>query len=284
MTMPKPSIAAPLALCHGRILAGLTAPAYRAALVLISHAKPNGIFDITKPELEALAGLRLDAADRFLERLRDSQLACEGNASPAFAEIVYVPGIQQRLAGIIKGRLSPEMLDEISSLRWSGQRLQLDAGELAKLTTVPGILLWLRLAIERQTATDSTFSLRLRDEGAASIFGPYTARAAINRKTKSEGEFKWTSLSRIYEQLIEPGVRDLWTAIDGYVVDARPAVPERGRGRAWSHVEITMAKLRPMPSLRELNEAAARKAEYDATKHSNVDPARAREKAAADDA
>lgn len=276
-------ISVPLAFGHGRIPAGLTAPAMRAALVLIARANPSGEFDIMKPELEALAGLRLDAADRFFDRLRGSQLACDGVALPAFDSIEYVPGVQKRLAGIIRGRLSPEVLHEITLPRWSGQRLQVDAGELAKLTTVPGILLWLRLGVERQSGRGQEFRLRLTDEDAAGIFGPYTGRAAIKRKTKSEGEFQWTSLSRIYDQLIGPGIKDLWDAIEGAVVDARPVVPERGRGRAWSHVEITMSKLRPMPSLRELQAASNSALDYERRKHKPTDPAKAREKLEVDD-
>lgn len=261
------SISGPLGLAQGVILAGLTAPAYRAAVVLISRANASGVFDITKPELERLAGLRLDATDRFLERLRVSQIACAGGLDAAFDEIEYVPGIQNRLAGIIRGRLSPGLLMELHSPRWSGRRLDLDAGELSKLTTVPGILLWLRLAAERQGSSTSDFRLRLKEEDAAAVFGPYVERAAIKRHTKKDGEFQWTSLSRIYEQLIAPAVKDLWSALDGHVVDARPAAIERGHGKAWSHVEITMQRLAPMPSLRELNLQEIERHDYAVRKH-----------------
>ena len=37
-------------------------------------------------------------------------------------------------------------------------------------------------------------------------------------------------------QLITPAVSDLWTVIDGQVVDARATVPEKGRERALSDV------------------------------------------------
>ncbi|QYO78391.1 hypothetical protein [Devosia salina] len=275
--MPSIAVSVPLALASGRMLTGLTAPAYRAALVLISRAGNGSSFSITKPELEQLAGLRLDNADRLLERLRSSTLAVDGVAVPAFDSIEYTPGVQKRLAGIISGTISPEFMDEISRLQWRGQKVSLDTGELVKLTTVPGILLWLRLAIERQSGSNEDFRLRLTDMDAVAIFGPYAQRAAIKRTTKSEGTFQWTSLSRIHEQLIAPAVKDLWTAIDGQVVDARPAVPERGRGRAWSYVEISMSKLRAVPSLRELNEAMKAKAEYDERKHIVTDPAKARE-------
>src|SRR5690606_10105569 len=267
----NPSISGPFGLAQGIILAGLTAPAYRAAVVLISRANASGVFDITKPELERLAGLRLDATDRFLERLRVSQIACADDLVAPFDEIEYVPGIQNRLAGIIRGRLSSGLLMELHSPRWSGRRLDLDAAELSKLTTVPGILLWLRLAAERQGAGD--FRLRLKEEDAAAIFGPYVARAAISRRTKSDGEFQWTALSRIYEQLISPAVKDLWSALDGHVVDARPAALERGHGKAWSHVEITMQRLAPMPSLRELNMQEIDRQDYAVRKHRPRDPA-----------
>lgn len=273
------SISGPFGLAEGIILAGPTAPAYRAAVVLISRANSSGVFDITKPELEKLAGLRLDATDRFLERLRVSQVACTGDIAVAFDEIEYVPGVQNRLAGIIRGRLSPALLMELHSPRWSGRRLDLNASELSKLTTVPGILLWLRLAVERQGAATSDFRLRLREEEAAALFGPYIGRAAIKRRTKSDGEFQWTSLSRIYEQLIAPAVKDLWSAIDGHVVDARPGAVERGHGKAWSHVEITMQRLAPMPSLRELNMQEIERQDYAVRKHRPRDPAAPKEPA-----
>ena len=272
--MPAHSLSISLAFASGHILGGLTAPAYKAALVLLANANASGSFDITKPELERLAGLRLDAADRFLERLRVSQIACEGEAIPAFGEIEYVPGIQRRLAGIVKGRLSPEIMHEITKQRWSGQRLTLDAGELAKLSSVPGIILWLRLAAERHGATGEVVRLRLNEQDAASMFGPYAGRAAITRTTQRDGEFQWTSLSRLYEQLIAPGVKDLWGAFDGYVVDARPAAPERGRGRAWAYAEITMSKLRPMSSLRELGKQSAERLAWEQRKFDKADPSK----------
>ena len=78
------------------------------------------------------------------------------------------------------------------------------------------------------------------------------------------GDFQLVSLYGFYEQLIALSVKDLWTASDGHVVDARAAVPERGRKRELSYVEIIMSRLRPVPWLRELNEVRKAKVEYGA--------------------
>lgn len=272
--MPAHSLSLPLAFASGLALGGLTAPAYRAALVLLSKAGADGSFDILKPDLERLAGLRLDNADRFLERIRDSHIAVPDTVAPAFDSIEYIPGVQRRLAGVVRGRLSPEIMHEIIKQRWSGQRLTLDAAELAKLSTIPGIIIWLRLAAERHAVDGDDVRLRLNEHDAVSMFGSYAGRAAITRRTKSEGEFQWTSLSRLYEQLIAPGIKDLWNAVDGHVVDARPAAPARGKGRAWAYVEITSSKLKPMTSLRELGQQSAERLRWEQRKFDKADPSK----------
>ncbi len=268
-------ITLPVALATGLVLQGLTAPAMRLSLVLIASASSSGRIDVLKPQLERRAGVRLDNADRTLNRPRGATIAVGEYEAPAFAELDYQAGIQKRLAGIVRGQLSPELIGEIAHPRHGGRTITVDGEELRRLDSVPGILLWLRLALDRQRGDDRV-RIHLTDEDAAAIFGGYVQRAAITRTTADGETFRATSLSRIYDDLVAPAVRDLW-GIEGYVVDAAPIVPVvRQRGRAWSSIEITMTKTRKRLSLRELAALGRDADEYELRKHANSDPSKMR--------
>lgn len=257
------TIELPIALATGLVLEGLTAPAMRMALVLISTSGRSGGVDMLKPELERLAGVRLDNADRSLDRLRHATVGDDA----VFAELEYTPGIQKRLAGVIRGRLSPGLLAELSHPRHGGRSVKIDVDELRACSSVPGILLLLRLAVERQRDVDRV-QLRLRDVDALGIFGAYIDRAGRTRTSANGDEERSTSLSRIYAELIEPAIRDLWPALQGWTLDAVPGVPAaHARGKGWSHIDVTMTRLQKRPSIKELAAAERDKAAYQLRKH-----------------
>jgi hypothetical protein len=241
--MPQ-TLKLPRILASGHVPAGLTAPALRLALVLLAAADSYGRVSVVKPHLERDAGVRLDNADRALQRVRDAVIPTEDGEIKLFDEITYLPGEQKRLAGIVTASVSGTfrsfagMLGEIHG----------PIDELRRLTTAPGICLWLYTLPLRQAGPDHR--IRLKDEDTAAVFGEYLSRATIKRSSRGE-TFQWTSLSRIYQELIMPGVEDLFGALEGWTIDAIPAVPEAGRGRAWSHVELTVTKLAKRPTARE---------------------------------
>lgn len=240
----------PAALAHGLVPASLTAPALRMALVLIGAASSaTGQISMVKPHLERDAGVRLDNAHRSLERLRNATIVdARGEPALLFEDLTYLPGEQKRLAGIVSGRLSDETQEAIRSSGHAGRSITISIDELGRLSTIPGILLLLRLAVDRP---HGDIRLRMDEDECARTFGDYLSRATIRRTNASGDQFRWTALSRIFAELVEPGVKDLWGALDGYVVDAIPGVPEK-KGSPWSYIDITMAKLQPRKSLREL--------------------------------
>lgn len=256
----------PIALASGLVLDGMTAPAMRMALALISTAGRSGGIDMLKPELERLAGVRLDNADRSLDRLRHATAGDD----PVFGELEYTPGVQKRLAGVIRGRVSPGLLAELSHPRHGGKSVKIDVDELRACSSVPGILLLLRLAVERQREVDRV-QLRLRDVDALEIFGAYIDRAGRTRSKANGEQERSTSLSRIYAELIEPAIRDLWPALQGWTIDAVPGVPAaHSRGKAWSHIDVTMSRLQKRPSIKELAAMEKDRAAYQLRKHDTL--------------
>lgn len=262
------TISLPAALCDGLILGGLTAPSMRLALVLIATATGGpGAFDILKPELERRSGVRLDNAHRSLERVRDATLP---DGQRAFDEISYHPGAQKRLAGIVRGLLSGPLLNAIADPRYAGRTVEIDLKELRDCGTVPGILLLLKLAPERQGRANE-IRLRLVDRDCAQLFGSYLDRAGVDAIDADGVVSRSTSLSRIYADLVTPAVTDLWSALDGYTIDAVPSVPVvQRRGRAWSHIDVVVTRLERRRSVRELMGDIADHRRYKARKHGSA--------------
>lgn len=268
---PKTAVL-PVALASGVVMSGLTAPALRMALVLLSELSPTGGIDMLKPRLEKLAGVRLDNAERALNRLRDARFERGDDAPFVFDELNYTPGSMKRLAGVIAGRLSPSFFESIADPSWGGKTVQVDLDELRQLSTVPGILLWLRLAIERQSGTDQ-FRLRMRGEDIAPIFGPYLSRATISRKTAADGQFMWTSLSRMFTSIVAPAISDLHAVLPDHVVDATPITKVgAGKGVPWLAIDVEMNRISRRPSLREMAKRSRERDEYELRKRKPTDP------------
>lgn len=81
-------------------------------------------------------------------------------------------------------------------------------------------------------------------------------RAAIIGANAEGEQFRATSLTRIYGDLIAPAVRDL-LGIEGHVVDTVPIVPKVNQPRrAWSAIEITMTETQVSQPLRAGREGA----------------------------
>lgn len=257
----------PAALANGVVPAGLTAPALRMAMVLIASASASsGGISIMKPHLERDAAVRLDNAHRSLERLRGAMIAdVRGEPARLFDELVYKPGVQKRLAGVITGTVSVAAREAFAAGGNAGRTILIAMDELRRLSTIPGILLLTRFAAERDR---DDLRIRMGEDECAKVFGDYLSRATIERQNADGEPFRWTALSRIYAELIEPGVKDLWTAVDGFVVDAIPGVPaQRGHGNAWAYVDVTIKKLAPRKSLRELAAVAKDAEDYATRKH-----------------
>lgn len=196
----------PAALAHGLVPAGLTAPSLRMALVLLAAASDGtGNISVMKPHLERDAAVRLDNAHRSLERLREASIV-DRNGEPArlFERLVYSLGEQKRLAGIISGTVSVAAREAFAAGAMSGKAISIALPELRRLSTIPGILLLVHLAADRD---GDDFRIRMDDDECVRTFGHYLSRATVERRNTDGETFRWTALSRIFAELVEPGSR-----------------------------------------------------------------------------
>jgi hypothetical protein len=252
------------ALAQGVLPTGLTAPAFRAFLVLLASADGSGQIDILKPELERLSGNRMDNAHRFLDRLRDALIDAQGvEPAPWFNSLVYTPGVEKRLAGVIRGELSPAARALLASPRYQGQ-VQLQVDELRRLSTVPGVILYLRCqAILAAKPSAREIVQRWNDDELLEVFGQYAASARSVRKLGSGETSVTVSLSRMTAALLRPGADDLRAALDTFtaaVIEGKPL--GAGRGKAWSHVDLVLQRLSPRPKLMDLIAAQNERIRY----------------------
>lgn len=258
----------PRALSTGLIMLDLSAASMRAALVLIANARSDGSIDMLKPELERLAALRIDNGHRFLTPIFESRIDIpsdrdsEGVGDSVFESLDYVPGEQKRLAGIIRGQLSLSFRRAISMPTFHG-KLDLDLDVLRRLGTVPGILIYLKIAALLGQTSASVHRIRLKTDDAMAMFGNYVGQAATRTVNAAGEESMNVSLGRIHRHLIAPGVRDLAGALEDYDVEAIAAVPETPLpGRAWSHVDVMVRRLKRVGTIKELSENQRQRAAY----------------------
>lgn len=265
----------PAALAQGVILAGLTAPSMRVALVLIANASSAGRIDMLKPEVEKLAGVRMDNANRMIERLLQSVIDIPYSeepevGEPVFDELIYTPGIEKRFAGVIIGTLSGSFRTAVGRMTRTGT-VMLDIDVLRRLSTVPGIVLYIRLQLERSKAPkEAVIRFRLKDADGFAMFGQYCRQASTGRVSADGESFRSISLGRIARHLIEPAVRDLGDASQDIEINAVAGIPEQAvRGKAWSHVDIVARRLKRV-SLKEFvdrqDEKQRHRARVDAAK------------------
>src|SRR5690606_17284375 len=106
-------------------------------------------------------------------------------------------------AGVITGSLSGPARSAMSEPRFVGRTVTISLDELGRLSTIPGILLLVRLAAERER---SDIRIRMDEDECQRVFGDYLSRATIERKNAAGESFRWTALSRIFAELVEPGV------------------------------------------------------------------------------
>ncbi len=198
------------AFSEGVLPTGLTAPAFRAFVVLISSADGSGQIDILKPELERLSGNRIDNAHRFLDRLRDSMIdAPDTEPAPWFSDLTYTPGVEKRLAGVINGELSPAARSLLASPRYQGL-VSLQVDELRRLSTVLGIILYLRCqAILAGKPNAREIVQRWDDEELLEVFGQYAASARSVRKLKNGEASVTVSLAQAWCRRPEGSVGQL---------------------------------------------------------------------------
>lgn len=259
----------PRALSAGLIMLDLSAASMRAALVLIANARADGSVDMLKPELERLAAVRIDNGHRFLTPIFESRIDIpadrdsEGVGDSVFESLDYVPGQQKRLAGIVRGQLSLSFRRAIAQPSFHG-RVDLDLDVHRRLSTVPGILMYLKIAgMLGLQQSASVHRMRLKVDNAMELFGNYIGQAATRTVNAAGEESMNVSLGRIHRHLIAPGVRDLADALEDYDVDAIVAVPERPLpGRAWSHVDVMVRRLKRLGTIKELSESQRQRAAY----------------------
>jgi len=249
----------PMALTNGVLPTGLPAPAFRAFVMLVSLANDNGFVDILKPELERLISTRIDNATRFLEPLRESVIDMPGIdhdsvGEPWFESVEYLPGEQKRLAGVIRLQLSGAARSVLASIAYPGT-VAIAADEFRRLSTVPGIIVYLRCRrLISAVGKAAEIQERFDDAGLFQLFGQYSA-AAVSNKRKADGEIGQTlSISRMTDTLLEPAVQDVRRHVDDVVVVLSEGRPEGGgRGRRWSHVDLLIAPRPKRLSVRDID-------------------------------
>lgn len=251
------TISVPMALAAGALPTGLQAPAYRAFVMLASLATERGYIDLLKPELEKLIATRVDNANAFLDPLRHTMIDMPGAdndavGQPWFESVEYTPGEQKRLAGVVRSRLSSAARSVLSDLMFTGT-VTIDADEFRRLSTVAGIVVYLRCrALLKGSGKAKEVSQRFDDEGLFGLFGQY-ARSAVSRKRNVAGEVNQTlSLSRMTDVLLEPGVLDVRRNIDDVIVAITVGRAGDGQGR-WTHVDLIVAPRPKRMTLRELD-------------------------------
>lgn len=244
----------PRALAHGVLPAGLTAPALRAFVIMLAHAGPDGTIDLLKPALVDQSGTRIDAASRFLEPLRSTTIAIAmGNAADGehwFDEIRYRPGERTKFAGVIAAQLSPAARTIMAQPDLVGT-IEIQVDEFRRLTTVPGVLLYLRLRDELARAPKAkAVTMRAVVEDLHGLFGVYCA-AAASKRVNADGDLELTlGLSRVTATLLVPAVADLAKAMDTVGVDLIEGKAEgAGRGVRWRHVDIVAERLAPRKTM-----------------------------------
>jgi len=247
----------PRALAHGVLPSGLTAPALRAFVVMLASADDDGQIDMLKPDLVEWSGTRIDAMHRFLEPIRSAPIDVaaghEDDGAPWWAEIEYSPGERTKFAGVVRGTLSTEARFILAETERRGT-IGIEVDEFRRLTTVPGILVYLRIREELQKSQNAkVINMRAVVEDLHGLFGCYCA-AAASKKQRADGEVEMTlGLSRVTATLLRPAIADVARAIDDWEVALQEGKVEgAGRGVRWRHVDIVVGRLAKKKSLKDL--------------------------------
>lgn len=267
-TRADPKLRIPKALAYGLLASGLTAPGLRSFIIMMSTMSSSGSIDILKPSLERNSGTRIDNCHRFLDALRNSRIDIPVGDDPSvgelwFESIEYTPGVEKRLAGVIRGQLSSAAMAALAHPERGGT-IELSAAELGRLSTVPGVLLYLRLRSEwGQHPSSLEITTRLTVEDVYGLMGDY-CRAARSVTKKADGETSETlSISRVTATLLKPGVADVARAMNDMAIGIHAAKPrDAGKGKRWRHVDIVSGRLIQRPNLRELAAATRATEEY----------------------
>lgn len=136
--------------------------------------------------------------------------------------------------------------------------------ELRRLSTVPGIILYLRCqAILAGKPSSREIVQRWDDQELLEVFGQYAASARSVRTLASGEQSVTVSLSRMTAALLTPGADDLRAALDSFaaaVIEGKPL--GAGRGKKWSHVDLVLQRLAPRPKLKDLVAAQNERLRY----------------------
>lgn len=223
----------------------------------VSLATERGYVDQLKPEIEKLIATRVDNASAFLDPLRHSIIDLPGidhdaAGEPWFETVEYTPGVQKRLAGVVRARLSSAARSVLSDLMFTGT-VAIAADEFRRLSTVCGIIVYLRCRkLLKDGGIAKEVSQRFDDKGLFGLFGQY-AKAAVSRKRNVAGDIVQTlSLSRMTDVLLEPAVLDVRRNVDDVIVAIAAGRAGDGGGR-WTHVDLGVAPRPQRMTLRELD-------------------------------
>lgn len=231
-------------------LTDLTAPAMRAAIVLISRADIDGRFSITKPELEAAAELRLDNTLRFLDPLRGAAI-WGYDEHLYFEDIQYKPGVRKRLPGIISGSISA-MARMLLGRRPITVPIRVD--ELRAYPSVPAIILRLHLGSHfHEHPADVSVDKRYKDVDVHQLFGGYCKAARIKR---ADGSFDIT-LGRLSKSLLEPAATQINGICREFTVSLEKVPALKGVGRAIEYLDVKAVKLGKPVTIVDLQKASA---------------------------
>lgn len=248
------NLAFPVGFAESVVLGGLTPAQLRIALTLMSLCAGKGRHRISRPDLEQLSGVALNATHKILAPIManavieiPSEPDHPANGSLGFSKLDFTPGAKGRRLGFIDVMMSPDA-QHAWHIGGAGQDITIPADELRCLGTVGGIIL--RLSFGALFARDKTSKLqrvRMSPEAILPVFGSYGRNAIISRTSKS-GEVRETiSLSRAAAVLVEPGVNDINAVSESLLLEWHPIAPGEGTKPRWKFIQLNAQRFKKRP-------------------------------------
>lgn len=241
--------------------ADATASTWRIAVALLSKYRGGREYYTHKPGIAALAGVRMDNADRLLTPLRSM---ADADGQPIFESITYERGRQKREAGQIA-----VVLTDAGLMLMRGQQVEIPDEEFPGYTIATALTLRLRIGAEYARLGGKTHHWRLNAYSAVALLGTPVARAGAIDVVKGGEQYETVSLSRAWKNSIEPAVDQ----INGVCRDFR-IIPTLTRqsdtpGSPWVSIDLDVHRVAAetirtptRKSLRELGQDQARRSAY----------------------
>ena len=239
----------------------VTASTWRIALALLSKYRGGQEYYTHKPGIAALAGVRMDNADRLLTPVRTM---VDADGQPIFESITYERGRQKRDAGQITVTLT-----DAGIMLLRGQPIEIPDDELPQYSIATAMTLRLRIGAEHARVGGKTHHWRLNSSSAVDLLGTPVARAGAIAVAKSGEQYETVSLSRAWKNAIKPAVDQ----INGVCRDFRiiPTITRQTEvaGSPWISVDLDVHRVAAekfrtpvRKSLRELGQDQARRQAY----------------------